>query len=444
MKIPSYILQAFTKAPGFEADAFEAAHERPAPQSIRINRKKMKDCPFPYSHAVPWCDDAFYLNERPLYAQHPLWHVGAFYVQEASSMFLHFVLKHLLPLDQSLCVLDACAAPGGKSTLIASLLGPNSVLVSNETVRSRASTLQENITKWGSAEVIVTNSDTRVFQSCANLFDAVVVDAPCSGSGLFRKDEQAIDEWSEANVQLCYERQQRIVANLIPSLKANGYMIYSTCSYSVQENEDVVTWICEEFGLEIVSIDVPAAWGLVNSLPGCYRFYPYHTEGEGFFMAILRKSGHTETTQLPEPHSFRRVKPNAAWLRYLKRGSNLSVFSHAEKLLAATSYVLSVAEMLKKHKLHIIQCGVEMGEMKGTDFVPSHALALCEWVSDEVPVVDVDEEGARRYVKKETLHFSDAAPGYYLIRYEGVHLGWVKVLKDRVNNLYPSSWRLLK
>jgi 16S rRNA C967 or C1407 C5-methylase (RsmB/RsmF family)/NOL1/NOP2/fmu family ribosome biogenesis protein len=435
-----HIIQSFENAPGFETEKFLSAHSEPAVNSFRINRKKISQSPFENAVPVPWCMDGFYLKERPAYAMHPYWHGGAIYVQEASSMFLHHALKQLLDTGSDLCVLDACAAPGGKSTLIASLLGKNSVLVSNEVIRSRVNVLQENIVKWGNANSIITSSDTQQFSKLPNLFDCIVIDAPCSGSGLFRKDAEAMNEWSEENVKLCGERQTRIVSNLLPSLKPGGVLVYSTCSFSVEENEAIVEMLCNEHSLDIVEVPVAADWNIVNSAQGCYRFYPYRLQGEGFFVSFLRKK-EGEEKPVSIPNTIKPVKPDPSFTQYLQSPEHF--FTHNEAIFAATKKTLETSEVLKQHKINLVQCGVEIGAQKGNKFIPSHALALNELLNRDIVCIDLDETTALNYLRKQTIAL-DSDPGYKIIRYNGVNLGWVNVLQNRINNMYPTNWRLLR
>ena len=231
---------------------------------------------------VPWAaDEAFYLTERPSFTLDPLFHAGAYYVQEASSMYVGVLFEGAKAalLDgagraSGLRVLDLCAAPGGKTTQLLSHLDAASMLVANEVVPSRATILAENVARWGCSNVAVTSSDPAAFGPLRGFFDIAVVDAPCSGEGMFRKDERAVAEWSPANVQLCAARQRRILADFWPSLVAGGFLIYSTCTFNRQEDEDNVDWICRELGAGCLDMR---------------HFYPGEDRGEGFFAALLRK-----------------------------------------------------------------------------------------------------------------------------------------------------------
>ena len=254
MNLPEPFIQSLQKLKGFDEDAFQAVHQSGGQiTSVRLNPDKILNIPSSILKLqlarVLWSSNGFYLKERPSFTLDPLFHAGAYYVQEASSMFLEEVLKQSVDLSKPLRVLDLCAAPGGKSTLIQSVISKDSLLVSNEVIKTRVNILSENITKWGGANVIVTNNDPSDFKRLPGYFDVIVVDAPCSGSGLFRKDPNAINEWSENNVALCAQRQQRILADILPSLKEGGVLIYSTCSYSQVEDEDISNWLQKEYSL---------------------------------------------------------------------------------------------------------------------------------------------------------------------------------------------------
>ena len=295
--LPPALLKSLQHVQGFNEEAFKAVHESGGQiTSVRLNPAKVKieNLKLNITSVIPWSSQGFYLSERPSFTLDPLFHAGTYYVQEASSMFLEAVLKQTVDLSQSIKVLDLCAAPGGKSTLIQSVISADSLLVSNEVIKARVNILAENMTKWGAANVIVTNNDPKDLQRLQNYFDVIVADAPCSGSGLFRKDTDAIKEWSENNVALCAHRQQRILADIMPSLKDGGVLIYSTCSYSQQEDEDIVDWLVEEFEVDSLPLLVDAGWGIVETISEKsgsfgYRFYPDKVKGEGFFIAAFKK-----------------------------------------------------------------------------------------------------------------------------------------------------------
>ncbi|HEY6063723.1 MAG TPA: RsmB/NOP family class I SAM-dependent RNA methyltransferase, partial [Chitinophagaceae bacterium] len=251
MQLPGAFLDSLTGVKGFDKEAFEKVHALGKQvTSIRVNPAKasmgkgewsigdsIHHSPFTSHHKIPWTDVGYYLDTRPSFTFDPLFHAGCYYVQEASSMFLEQALRQTVDLSKPVKVLDLCAAPGGKSTHIQSLISKESLLVSNEVIRSRVNILKDNIIKWGCENVVVTNNDPKDFGRLKYYFDVIVVDAPCSGSGLFRRDANAINEWSKNSVQLCSQRQQRILADVWPALKKDGILIYSTCSYSKEEDE---------------------------------------------------------------------------------------------------------------------------------------------------------------------------------------------------------------
>src|SRR6476660_4214701 len=302
MHLPEKLLESLKGIEGFDREAFERVHESGEQvTSVRINRLKLAigdlvhHSPYAIHNSVPWSQYGYYLSRRPSFTFDPLFHAGCYYVQEASSMFLEEALKQTVDLSQPLKILDLSAAPGGKSTHIQSLISKDSLLVSNEVIRSRGNILKDNIIKWGCDNVVVTNNDPKDFARLENYFDVIVVDAPCSGSGLFRRDPEALGEWSENNVRLCSQRQRRILADVWPSLKKEGVLIYSTCSYSMDEDEEIVRWMMEEFRIQNIEYRIGSGWNIVESSVG-YRFWPNKVEGEGFFIACIKKlDGETES-----------------------------------------------------------------------------------------------------------------------------------------------------
>src|SRR5690349_10320834 len=282
--IPAALIASLEEIEGFNKEAFLQVHESGNQiTSIRVNPHKWTlSSELPTLNSVPWSEYGVYLSQRPSFTFDPLFHAGCYYVQEASSMFLEQALRQTLDLSGSLRVLDLCAAPGGKSTHIQSLLSKGSLLVSNETIRGRVPPLQDNIIKWGAENVVVSSNDASDFSSLENFFDAIVIDAPCSGSGLFRRDPEAIEEWSLQNVELCSGRQQRIIADVWPALKSNGILIYSTCSYSKKEDEDILDWISSTINAEYLTLSLKSEWNISDTGKG-YRFWPDKVKGEGFF-----------------------------------------------------------------------------------------------------------------------------------------------------------------
>lgn len=278
-----------------ECNALCRALQADEPVSIRTNTGKNAPAP-PQAHPVPWTDNGFYLNRRPAFTFDPLFHAGFYYVQEAASMFIAQAVRRYV--NRPVVMLDLCAAPGGKSTLVRNCLPQGSLLVANEVMRARSQVLAENLIKWGNPEVIVTNNDPADFSQLEERFDVILTDVPCSGEGMFRKDDRAISEWSSEGVELCWKRQRRIVADIWPCLKQGGILIYSTCTFNREENEDNVAWIASTLGAEVLPVDTETEWGITGNLTGedfpVYRFLPHHTSGEGLFVAVLRKKPDSE------------------------------------------------------------------------------------------------------------------------------------------------------
>src|ERR1700757_2132543 len=304
MKIPVQIINQLKENFSVDIPAFEESHTQTVPVSVRLNPLKPA-CSFTFDKQVPWANNAFYLSERPIFTNDPLFHAGCYYVQEASSMFVEQALKQSTELSKQLFVLDACAAPGGKSTLLASLLNKESLLVSNEVISTRVLSLVHNMAKWGTANSVISNNDPKDFSRLPDFFDVMVVDAPCSGSGLFRKQEDAIEHWSAENVNHCSLRQQRILHDLLPSLKQGGVLIYSTCSYSKEENENICDHLCKEFSLESAQLKISGDWGIVETRSDAhkafgYRFFPHLARGEGFFLACFRKKSNNDMSPRAE------------------------------------------------------------------------------------------------------------------------------------------------
>jgi len=404
---------------------------------------------FTIQEKVPWSSFGYYLSKRPAFTLDPLLHAGAYYVQEASSMFLEQAFKQTVDLNKSIHILDLCAAPGGKSTLIQSLMSEESLLVSNEAIKTRANILVENISKWGASNVIVTNNDPKDFATLENYFDVIVVDAPCSGSGLFRKDPDAIKEWSEENVTLCSHRQQRILADIMPALKQNGIFIYATCSYSKEENEDILDWIAEKFQVKGLRLMVDKTWGIMETLSDKtnshgYRFYPDKVKGEGFFIAVFqKKDGGNFSFPKRKKNNFEKLTKNeeAITRKWITDNEKFSLFKNESLVYAIPEHLQNHFSLLKS-LLYIKKAGVLLGKITPHELIPEHELALSKLSHANAPSIELSTEQAISYLRKEEIKIETQYKGWCTVTYQQHQLGWIKVLPNRINNYYPSEWRI--
>ncbi len=447
-QFPANFLESLITEQGFDSVNFTKAHRfAEPPTSIRAN--PFKKTALKTDGQVPWCSEGYYLDTRPSFTFDPLFHAGCYYVQEASSMFIAHIVKHIKRAEP-VKILDLCAAPGGKSTLLNSEMTSDDLLVANEIIKTRVPVLADNLSRWGTANTIVTNNDPKDFTCLTDFFDVILVDAPCSGSGMFRKDPAAMNEWSEANVNLCHRRQERILADIYPALKEDGYLIYSTCSYSRQENEAILDWLCTEFALETVRISINNEWGIVetqstNKKAWGYRFYSGKVRGEGLFAACLKKkesSGNllsfkNNNNQKLASAEFELVKGyinNPAAYYFFKVNDDWLAINHQHK----------ESMNLLQHHLYLKKSGVRIGKLAGRDLVPDHELALSIMVNkDAVLQTELDHDQAIQYLRRDNLMIDTTEKGWSLMTYKGQVLGWAKLLPDRINNYYPKELRIL-
>lgn len=435
---------------GNEYPDFAAALQEPPPVSIRYNAgRNLQSSNQPSTTVgVPWHPQGHYLAERPVFTLDPALHAGAYYVQEAASMFLREALRQTVDFSKNLRVLDLCAAPGGKSTLLADAISPESLLVANEVIKTRVGPLRENLERWGCPNVAVTSAEAEAFGAMQGWFDVVVCDAPCSGEGLFRKDPDAVREWSPESVELCAARQRRILAAAVDALAPGGVLAYSTCTYNRLENEGNAQWLTTEFDLEAAQLTVPADWGITVGEAGGCQFFPHRTRGEGFFIAVFRKKKDDVAPRHVPPAQFEHLKPlsksqvpqAARWLRP-DVGARFFQTTTGE-VLALPATLESEFLFLDKY-LKAKWSGLNMGEFKGKDFIPSHALALSRWITADLPVLSLSREQALLFLKKETFEVPPNTPlGWTLAQFEGLNLGWIKLLPNRMNNYLPPERRI--
>ena len=453
MSLPAPFEASMRQLLGDSYDSFREALLGEPAVSIRLNRSKCMCTP--EYEPVPWASDGYYLSERPSFTFDPWLHAGCYYVQEASSMFVEQAVKQ--HLADAHVALDLCAAPGGKSTLLRSLLPDDCVLVSNEVMRPRAQVLAENITKWGHPRCIVTSNYPADFTPLSELFDLILVDAPCSGEGMFRKDEVAVAEWSPENVALCRQRQRDILTDIWPTLRPGGLLIYSTCTFNTQEDEENVHWMQAELGAELLPVATDAAWGITPSLvpdvPHAYRFLPGRTRGEGFFLAALRKPEAPSASHPAEARAEKKGKKTkekrpampipAECKAWLTQSQSYLYRAEGTEVVALPADMESLHATLAR-QLHILQAGISLAELKGRDALPSHALAMSTALcSDAFVRCELSYTDALRYLRREAIALpADTPRGFVLVTYRTVPLGFVKNLGNRANNLYPNEWRI--
>ncbi|MBR4115666.1 MAG: rRNA cytosine-C5-methyltransferase [Bacteroidales bacterium] len=429
-----------------DAEALVAALQTERMTSIRINPLKLgKQSLTP----VPWCGTGYYLDSRPVFTLDPLFHAGAYYVQEAASMFLEQIIKP--ETTRPLRVLDLCAAPGGKTTLVASLLPAGSLLVANEVIRSRSSILSENIIKWGSSNCIVTNNDPKDFGFLRGFFDIIIVDAPCSGEGMFRKNSEASSEWSSENVDLCSKRQTRILHDIWDCLAPDGMLIYSTCTFNEKENEDVVARFIEEKQAQCESVPLKEEWNITERHKNgaiSYRFFPHKTKGEGFSVLVIRKNdGDEYSSSKKTPDSKRWVplseKNSLPYKKYITSPDDFFFFTNPTGQIGAfpQEYKKIFTEVVAR--CNLVHAGIPIAEVMGNKVNPLPGLAFSSLYEKQVfPSVEISKEDAVRYFRKEPLQLSTAEKGWINLLYDGVSVGFVKNIGNRANNPYPSEWAI--
>ena len=430
-----------------EADALLAAITSTEPSvAIRVNPLKAPADAAPALRRVPWCDAGRYLAEREPFTFDVDFQSGRYYVQDASSMFIHHVLRHLV--KEPVRYLDLCAAPGGKTTTAISALPQGSMVVANEIVNARARVLCENLQKWGAPRCVVTCNAPHHFGRLSHFFDVVAADVPCSGEGMMRKDEQARRQWSPALVKQCADLQRSIIADVWDALRPGGLLIYSTCTYNTLENEQMLAWMVQEYGAEPVAVPVPEQWHIHPAIEGnlpCYRFMPHRTEGEGLFMAVLRKpeaprkevrlkkAKATKAKPLPVPKDVR---------FRLKDADHFDFSVVNDEVVAVPADMAPIMPAFAD--LNVMHMGVNVGAIKGKNCVPSHALALSSALNPAAfPTCEVDYPAAMAFLRGEALSLPQAPRGYVLLTYHSQPIGFVNNLGNRANNLYPKAWRVL-
>lgn len=440
----------------------------PPAVSVRLNVRKVVGGSVPASlvgkglNPVPWCSNGLYLDERPDFTHDPAMHQGLYYVQDASSMIIAHVLRQLA--KEPVRYLDACAAPGGKTTAAIDALPDGSLVVANEFDFRRAEILKENVMKWGYPSAVISRGDTVRLRALPGWFDIIAADVPCSGEGMMRKDETARRQWSPGLVMECVVRQREILENLWVALRPGGHLLYSTCTFNRRENEENVQWLIERTGADIVDVPLPGECGIVVR-GGMMRFLPTRLRGEGLFLAVLRKpdgsgglvkdryknhgdvfggkrGGRTSAKMRCGTVGVKAAMPVESCREWVY--AEYGVLLHGDEVEAFPGeFSRECAEL--DGVLDVIHRGVLLGYIKGRNVQPSQSLAMSVALASKAfPRVEVDTATALAYLRREALQGFDAPRGYLLLCYGGHPLGFVNNLGNRANNLYPLQWRIIK
>ena len=356
-------------------------------------------------------------------------------------MYVEQAYKLANPENKAVRVLDMCAAPGGKSTHLLSLLSSDSLLVSNEIVPNRNKILQENITKWGNANAVVTQNKPEDFDRLANFFDIILIDAPCSGEGLFRKDKDAIGEWSEDNVAMCSTRQKDILLHAYNALKPGGYIIYSTCTYEAVENDENVQY-AEALGMQQIAL--PKVEAGITSTDKGLQFYPHLVQSEGFYISLLQKHNAEEYESIfINPKQIDSSSNTDVLAKYLDKPEQFNAITKGDMLIALPKNIQRQIQAIGT-VLNVRHSGVLLGNYKGKDFLPAHDVAINIHVNHSIPAVELNREDAITFLRSEPVKANTDARGWCIAKHEAHNLGWLKVMDNRSNNYYPKEWRILK
>lgn len=429
--LPEAFTESILNDSPFGEQLLRALNDEP-PTSVRVNPRKKQAFHAEGLDPVPWCKDAYYLPKRPNFTLDPLFHAGVYYPQEAASMVIYSAIK-ALDLPRGCLALDACAAPGGKTLAMMDAMPEYSACIANEIHPHRSNVLSENVTKWGLDNVAVTNNDTSAFMPLETFFDLVLIDAPCSGEGMFRKDHNARSEWSPNSVKLNAERQTVIINNLMHCVKPGGYLMYSTCTFNRHENEARIQELLNTGKFELFPWEAPS-----TCTPGRNKIGHYFLQGknrsEGLFVCILRRNG-----VLTTPFNFPKAGPIDNFT-----GIEFTTAKHHELIQQGHTAILRSAilgQYLERitHPFRYVKTGVSTAETTLKGWTPLHDLAM---LGSQIPAIACSQQEALMYLRGETFPIPSYAAGFYTLHYQGVPLGFIKHLGHRFNNLYPKNWRI--
>lgn len=435
-----------------EYDAFIRSYEEEKNQGLRINTLKISIDEFlqinPFTtEKIPWVKEGYFYpnNERP--GKHPYHEAGLYYIQEPSAM----AVGELVDPKPGEYILDLCAAPGGKTTHLASKMNGEGLLVSNEIHPQRAKILSQNVERMGIKNAIVTNeTPERLAARFPSFFDRILVDAPCSGEGMFRKDEEARLHWSPDNVTLCANRQDDILEYAQSMLKPGGRLVYSTCTFSPEENEGTINRFLEKYPhFEIEQVEVyegfsqgRADWveNAASNIEQTIRIWPHLVKGEGHYIAVLKKKDGDEAPRMKYPKQKLDPKMMKAYQDFAGETLNIMPFGY---FLAFNDQLYGLPEEVPTlEKLKVLRPGLHLGTFKKNRFEPSHALALAlrKDEAKSVSNLSADSDEIISYLKGEVLQAS-GPKGWHLITVDGYSIGWGKLAGNMMKNHYPKGLR---
>lgn len=447
MELPAAFQQQMRTLLGQEFGAFAASMTQPPPVSIRRHPLKSRDLP-PCTDPTPWCPGGCYLQERPVFTLDPLLHAGAYYVQDASSMALTWVLNQLPDLPDPRAALDLCAAPGGKSLILHDWLDDKDLLISNEVHPGRYATLLENLTRHGTIRTTTSNWTSGAWaRHSPGAFDLILADVPCSGEGMFRRKPVSLPQWSPQLIADCVRMQREILTDAMALLREGGCLLYATCTFNRQENEEQVRWMEAEFPMKCLPLHPPSAWGIEIGEAGI-RFFPHRGRFEGMFFSILQKTGPTTSSgESVHPTALAQIKTfrpeNSELKDWVQDTDDFTCYQWEDGLITALSKTLHVHGSILSSPYLLKRSGLAVATLqKGGRLAPHHALALSASLSSAVPTLDLDRDDALRFLRKETLANPGDQRGYRVVRYEGLPMGWVKAIPGRLNNLLPTNYRI--
>lgn len=436
MELPQDFLERMREQLGEEFDAYQKSYEEKSVQGLRVNTDKisvedfLRMAPF-HLEPVPWTDNGFYTEETDAVTKHPYYFAGLYYVQEPSAM-LPAALLSPKPGDR---VLDLCAAPGGKATELGGRLHREGLLVANDISHSRAKALLKNLELSGIGNLFVCSDEPEklagIYESC---FDKILVDAPCSGEGMFRRDPSVLKAYQERGPRYYARIQKNIVEAAVRMLKPGGQMVYSTCTFSREEDEDIVQFICENHP-DMEQIDIK-------------RLFPHQVKGEGHFAALLQKKKQGTDAAEKETASFAGMKECRAWELFCQKNLNLNLSAWKLTEMEHRIYAILPQGEIKK-KVRYLRTGLFLGEQKQNRFVPSQALAMFLKKEEARSVLSFSSEDNRviRYLKGETLELTEEElpepAEWTLVCVDGYPLGWGKCINGSLKNKYYPGWRMM-